>query len=191
MTNKKDSELDAITSLAAGDLLRVVDVSDTTMASSGTNKIITAANAGLVPGSLSRLIVQMTDDITPITGGSSTSLLMDNVVEQVGSDFSITNGDTQINILTDGVYSVSCRLDAYGTAGDVLSARFDVTLANLLSFTDIRAADANGEAGFSFGATYYMAASSTVTLLATLFTTSDPWTLASGSAGQVNVQRLA
>lgn len=45
MADSKISALTEITSLAPGDLLVVVDVSDTTMAPSGTNKKITKANA--------------------------------------------------------------------------------------------------------------------------------------------------
>lgn len=44
MANKKISELTALTSLASGDLVPVVDVSDTTDSASGTTKKITADN---------------------------------------------------------------------------------------------------------------------------------------------------
>lgn len=45
MADTKTSDLTDLTNLADGDKLMVVDVSDTTMDASGTNKDITAQNA--------------------------------------------------------------------------------------------------------------------------------------------------
>lgn len=52
MANSKISDLTALTSTASGDFIPIVDVSDTTQASSGTTKRITVANftAGLTTG---------------------------------------------------------------------------------------------------------------------------------------------
>ena len=44
MADTKLSDLAALTSVATGDLIPVVDVSDTSMAATGTNKKITHAN---------------------------------------------------------------------------------------------------------------------------------------------------
>lgn len=46
MANSKISDLAALTTPAAGDLLTAVDVSDTSMAPTGTNKKLTVANLG-------------------------------------------------------------------------------------------------------------------------------------------------
>lgn len=49
MANKRISELTALTSVASGDFLPIVDVSDTTDSSAGTTKKITQANLGFAP----------------------------------------------------------------------------------------------------------------------------------------------
>lgn len=57
MADTKISDLTALTTAATGDLLVIVDISDTTMAASGTDKQITAGNlliSGL-PGEFSTL----------------------------------------------------------------------------------------------------------------------------------------
>src|SRR5687767_1640008 len=64
MADTKTSAFDALTVLADGDLLDTVDVSDTTMAASGTNKRITVANF-LV---MSRVTVSATAPSSPYDG---------------------------------------------------------------------------------------------------------------------------
>ena len=53
MANTKISSLTALTTAASGDLLATVDISDTSMASSGTTKKITLSNLATSIGSLS------------------------------------------------------------------------------------------------------------------------------------------
>lgn len=71
MANEKISELTALTTPAAGDLIPIVDVSDTTDAASGTTKKIAVSDltsGGAIPF---EQIVAISDETTPITTGAA------------------------------------------------------------------------------------------------------------------------
>lgn len=80
MANKKISDLTALTSVASGDLVPVVDVSDTTDAATGTTKKVTFANLGT--GIFSGLtgviradagVVSVDSDVTDIVTAADTT----------------------------------------------------------------------------------------------------------------------
>lgn len=65
----KFSDLAALTTIAEGDLVAVVDVSDTTMAATGTSKKITAANLAKVVQQA--IIIDVGDETTALTTGTA------------------------------------------------------------------------------------------------------------------------
>ncbi len=131
MTNRKDSELTSITgaNLADGDLFRVVDISDTTMAASGTNKKITKAElasvmGGADPSTLSRWSSYV-DLVSGIASGVQAETGLDWTDEEavVGTDISTFGLDPRyVTVSTDGVYAVTMGLTALTDSGLFTSA---------------------------------------------------------------------
>ena len=89
---------------AAGDLLAIVDVSDTTDAASGTTKKITTANlfAGLAtPDSLFELVVACSDEGTALaTGTAKVTFRMPRAVTLTGVRASLTVAQSSGSIFT-------------------------------------------------------------------------------------------
>lgn len=114
--NKKISDLTALTTPAVGDLIPIVDVSDTTDASSGTTKKITHAN------------LHKTDTISELTADAGVTI--DGVKLKDGGALVITGGSNTFN-LTNGTSSFDV---AAGKALDIndnltVTAGQSVTLA--------------------------------------------------------------
>lgn len=71
MANTKISALTALTTAADGDLIPIVDVSDTTDAASGTTKKITRSNLFSAGAQLFELVIAASDESTALTTGTA------------------------------------------------------------------------------------------------------------------------
>jgi len=74
MANKKITDLAAVTTPASGDLLAIVDISDTTQAATGSTRKITYSN--LIGGALNILTATATLNFGSISANSSANLTM-------------------------------------------------------------------------------------------------------------------
>jgi len=92
MANKKITELTALTSVASGDLIPIVDVSDTTQAASGTTKKITQANfvAGVLTSPTMSGTVTLTGATIVNTGTITLPTSTDTLIGRATTD-TLTN----------------------------------------------------------------------------------------------------
>jgi len=132
MANEKTTGLGAITSLADDDLLMVVDVSDTTMGASGTNKRITKANA--------------------ITGGTPEGTAILSTGETGGTKFLREDGDGTCSWQDGGSASspLTTKGDVYGYSTEdarlAVGTNGQVLTADSSEATGLKWADAGGGA---------------------------------------------
>lgn len=86
MANQKISDLTTLTSLDDADLVPVVDVSDTTMAATGTNKKITAANikSGILPTTTKGDLSTYSTTATRLAVGSNGERLVADSTQATG-----------------------------------------------------------------------------------------------------------
>lgn len=109
MANKKISEFTALTSIADGDLLPIVDVSDTTDSADGTTKKITKANltSGLITSSSTDTLTNKSislgsNTVTGTTAQFNTALSDGDFATLAGSE-SLTNKTITAPVLSGSV----------------------------------------------------------------------------------------
>lgn len=141
MADQKITDLDALVGadVASGDLVPIVDVSDTTMAASGTNKGITAAELAIAVTTQGNLATdtELSDhaaDTTSIHGISDTSVLETTTGAQTKADAKVS--DTAYDATSwNGVTTVAPSKNAVRDQFAALT-KTDVGLANVDNTSD-------------------------------------------------------
>lgn len=134
MANKKISDLAALTTPASGDLVGIVDISDTTMGASGTTKKITYSN--LMGGALNVLTATATLDFPSISANLVASLTMTVTGAKAGDAVFVgapsgLEASLTMSAFVSAVNTVTIRLhNASGGAVDPASGTFRATVFN-------------------------------------------------------------
>lgn len=127
MANQKISELTALTAPASGDQYVVVDVSDTSMAASGTNKSITDSKAIYSPAT----------KVVALSGSSSRAdYYTDGTADEAEIELAIAAlpaGGGRI-LLMEGQYNISSAIDL-NTANVLLEGQGESTILKLTNST--------------------------------------------------------
>jgi hypothetical protein len=149
MAKKKISDLSSLTSPATGDLLPIVDVSDTSQAASGSTKKITVANfANNLPASTFANLQNFTAGINPNASGGQT---FNNY------DFG-TWTPTVIGSTTAGGHTYTTQIGKWVRIGNQIKVTFDVRINGAFGGTgNIRisglptAANSTDDSGIAWG----------------------------------------
>lgn len=134
MANKKISDLVAVTTPASGDLLAIVDISDTTQAATGSTRKITYTN--LIGGALNILTATATLNFPSIPSNSVAVLTMTVTGANAGDAVFVGAPATlEAHLIAFGFVSaantVTIRLhNGSGGAVDPASATFRATVFN-------------------------------------------------------------
>lgn len=185
--------------VADDDLWDVVDVSDSTDAATGTNKKIRTDEARVAlagggdPTTMSRLRYQDTVGVANNGSGTAATLSFDDEIELVGSDVEVDGGDDRnINILTDGIYSITGLVYAGSTLGGsiITAASCTIYIGGGYNIDDYH----DGISGASAldiilnHTAYFLAAGTVINLVGRLWTSGGDWDLYGGS--EIRVQRV-
>jgi len=135
MANKKITDLTELTSVATGDFLPIVDVSDTSQSSAGTTKKITQTNyvgTTFAPLASPTFTGTVTTDVLTATGvitGLSGTWDAGGMDIATGDSYAI-NGTDVLTATVLGTGVVTSSLTAVGTIGTGVWEGTDVTVAN-------------------------------------------------------------
>lgn len=131
MANKKITELTALTSVASGDLIPIVDVSDTTQASSGTTKKITQANfiAGVLTSPTMSGTVTLTGTTIVNTGTLTLPTSTDTIVGRATTD-TLTNKTLTTPTITKPIMDATNPSAQTYSPSAAATATLDCSLGN-------------------------------------------------------------
>jgi len=104
MADSKISDLTALTTAATGDLLLIMDISDTTMAASGTDKQITAGEL-LISGLPGAFTTLEASGLTTLTGVTATNVDASGTLDVTGVSTLAAVNATDVD--ASGVYKVA------------------------------------------------------------------------------------
>lgn len=116
MANAKISALTALTSPASGDLIPIVDVSDTTDGATGTTKKITYNNLGFATTASPTFTGTTTADVLTVTGATTLATSLTGVLR---ADSGVVSTDTDVtDIVTAATESAAGKVEL-ATAAEV------------------------------------------------------------------------